>query len=137
MKKILLILLLLTTFLHGGSDEIESELLFTSESFVHDHESAYGVTNSYSFLVAKHQIRADHCLLFYYGTKVGFVKGDYTAENGYGPQIDSFATIINTNLGLDYDLKASQKLSFEGSRSQDEYTGHVESYVKVGYRYRF
>jgi len=137
MKKISLILLLITTFLYAGSDEIASELLFESESFAHDHESVYGVTNSYSFLVARHQIRADDCLIFYYGTKVGFVIGDYTAENGFGPHIDNFSTIINANLGIDYDLKTHQKVSFEGSRSQDEYNGHVESYVKVGYRYKF
>ena len=137
MKKISLSLLLITTLLYTESDEVKSKLVLESESFELDHESTYGVTNSYSFFVAEHQIHADEYLVFYYESKVDFVIEDYTAENGFGPNAEKYATIIKANLGMDYDLKDHQKVSFEGSHFQDELHQQVESQVKIGYQYRF
>lgn len=137
MKKISLILLFVTTFLYAGSHDVKSKVVLDSENFELDHESTYGVTNNYSFFVAEHQIHADEYLVFYYGTKVGFLIEDYTAENGFGPNAEKFGTIVKANLGMDYDLKDYQKVSFEGSHSQDELHQQVESQVKIGYQYRF
>lgn len=88
-------------------------------------------------LFAEHQVHTDDSLLFYYGTKVGFVIEDYTAENGFGQHTQKYGTILKANLGIDYDLKEYQKLSFEGSHSQDELHQLRESQVKVGYQYKF
>jgi len=137
MKKVSLILLFITTLLYAESDDITSKLVLDSESFELAHESVYGVTNSYSFLVAEHQIHAEGCLVFYYGTKVGFVIEDYTAANGFGPDAEKFGTIFEANLGMDYDIQKYQKLSLEGSRSQNEMHNQLDSQVKVGYQYKF
>ena len=137
MKKFSLLLLLAATFLHAESDSARSTIVLDSENFKLDHESAYGVTNSYSFFVAEHQIHADDCLLFYYGTKVGVVIEDHTAENGFGQNAEKYGTIIKANLGVDYDLKDYQKLSFEGSHSQNDLHRQIESRLNLRYHYRF
>ena len=137
MRKIILTLLFVTALVYAESDDVTSKLVLDSENFELDHESIYGVTNSYSFFVAEHQIHADECLVFYYGTKIGFIIEDYTAENGFGPNSEKYGTIIKANLGMDYDLKSLQKLSFEGSHSQDELHKQTESQIRVGYQYRF
>lgn len=137
MKKITQILLFFTVILYAGPDDITSKLVLESESFDLDHESSYGVTNSYSFFVAEHQIHAEGCLVFYYGTKIGFVSEDYTAENGFGPYAEKFGTIIEANLGMNYDIQKYQKLSLEGVRSQNELHNQLDSLIKVGYQYKF
>ena len=137
MKKIILLLLFFTVLLYAEPDKATSKLVLESESFELDHESVYGVTNSYSFFVAEHHIHADDSLLFYYGTKVGFVIEDHTASNGFGPNTENYGTIFKANLGIDYDLKSLQKLSFKGSHSQDELHDHAESQIKIGYHYKF
>jgi hypothetical protein len=88
MKKTSLLLLLITPLLYAEPEEITSNLVLESESFELDHQLEYGITNNYSFLIAEHQIHADRCLVFYYGTKVGFVIEDYTADNGFGPDTE-------------------------------------------------
>ena len=137
MKKISLILLFITTFSHAESDSTRSTIVLDSENFELDHESAYGVTNSYSLFIAEHQIHADDCLVFYYGTKVGVVIEDHTAENGFGPNAEKYGTIIKANLGVNYDLRDYQKLSFEGSHSQNDLYRQIESRLKLRYQYRF
>ncbi|MGB5965600.1 MAG: hypothetical protein WBF77_12800 [Sulfurimonadaceae bacterium] len=62
---------------------------------------------------------------------------DYTAKNGFGPNAEKYGTIIKANLRMDYDLKEYQKLSFEGSHSQNELHQQVESQVRIGYQYKF
>ena len=125
------------TLLSAESNDVSSKLVLDSESFALNHESTYGVTTSYSFLVAEHQIHTDGCLLFYYGTKIGYVIEDYTAENGFGPDAEKHGAIIKANLGVEYDLKRYQKLSVEGSHSQNELFDQVQSQVKIGYQYKF
>ena len=137
MRKIILTLLFVTALVYAESDDVTSKLVLDSESFELDHESIYGVTNSYSFFVAEHQIHANDCLVFYYGTKIGFVIEDYTAKNGFGQNSEQYGTIIKANLGMDYDLKSFQKLSLEGSHVQDELHKQIESQIKVGYQYKF
>ena len=137
MKKISLTLLFITTYLYAEPNDVKSKLVLESENFKLDHESAYGVTNSYAFFVAEHQIHADDCLVFYYGTKVGVVTEDYTAQNGFGPDAEKYSTVIKANLGVNYDLRDYQKLSLEGSRSQDDLHRQTESRLKFGYRYKF
>ncbi len=137
MKNIFLILLFVTTLFSADSEEATSKLVLDSESFVLDHESAYGVTNTYSFLMAEHQIHADRCLVFYYGTKIGFVIEDYTAENGFGQEAIEHGTIIEANLGVDYQIEKYQTLSFEGVHSQNELQNQIESQITVGYQYKF
>ena len=127
----------MTTLLSAESNDVSSKLVIESESFELDHESVYGVTTSYSFLVAEHQIHTDGCLLFYYGTKIGYVIEDYTAENGFGVNAEKHGAIIRANLGVEYDLKQYQKLSFEGSHSQSELFEQVESQITIGYQYKF
>ena len=137
MKKASLFLLLITTLLYAEPEDVTSNLVLESESFALDHESEYGITNSYSFLIAEHQIHADRCLLFYYGTKVGFVIEDHTADNGFGPDTEQYGMIFRANMGINYDLKKFQKLSLEGSHSQDGLHQQVESLVQIGYQYKF
>jgi len=95
------------------------------------------VTNCYSFLVAEHKIQAFDHLLFYYGTHLGYVIEDYTAENGFGPVAQEFGMVLQANIGMDYQFKTSQKLSFQGSHSQDELRQVEESIFKFGYEYKF
>lgn len=137
MKNAVLLFLLITTLLYAEPEEVTSNLVLESESFELDHESEYGITNSYSFLIAEHQIHADRCLVFYYGTKVGFVIEDYTSDNGFGPDTEQYGMIFRANMGMNYDLKESQMLSFEGSHSQDELHHQIESQVRIGYQYKF
>jgi len=137
MKKNHLILLFITTLLYAESDDVKSKMILDSENFELDHESAYGITNNYSFFVAEHQIKTDDCLLFYYGTKVGFVAEDYTAENGFGQNAEKLGTIFKANFGMDYDIKKYQKLSFEGNNSKKELHQQLESLIKIGYLYNF
>lgn len=137
MKNTALLLLLITTLLYAEPEEVTSNLVLESESFELDHKSAYGITNSYSFLTAEHQIHADRCLVFYYGTKIGFVIEDYTADNGFGVDAEQYGMIFRANMGINYDLKEAQLLSFEGSHSQDELHQQVESQVRLGYQYKF
>jgi hypothetical protein len=137
LKKLLLILLFISTFLYAESDYVSTNLVLESESFELDHESAYGVTNSYTLLIAEHQIHANQHVVFYYGTKVGFIMEECTAANGFGPSAEKFGTILKTNLGMDYDIKVYQKLSFEGSHSQNEIYRQIENQVKIAYQYEF
>ena len=137
MKNVFLLLLSVTTLFSADSKEVTSKLVLDSESFVLDHESAYGITNTYSFLVAEHQIHADRCFVFYYGTKVGFVIEDYTAENGFGQDAAEHGAFIEANLGVDYQIKKYQTLSFEGSHTQNELQNQIGSQVTVGYHYKF
>lgn len=137
MKKTSLLLLLITPLLYAEPEEITSNLVLESESLELDHQLEYGITNNYSFLIAEHQIHADRCLVFYYGTKVGFVIEDYTADNGFGPDTEQYGMIYSANMGINYDLQESQTLSFEGSHSQDELHHQVESLVRIGYLYKF
>ncbi len=137
MKKFSLILLLLTTFLYAETDNVTSKLFLDSESFELDHESAYGVTNSYSFLVMEHHIQTESALVLHYGTRVGVVFEDYTATNGFGPNSDQYGTIIEANLGFDYDIQEYQTLSFKGSRSQNDLEHLIGTQLRVMYEYKF
>ena len=137
MKNVFFLLLFVTTLFSADAEKANSKLVLDSESFILDHESAYGVTNTYSFLMAEHQIHADRCLVFYYGTKIGFVIEDYTAENGFGQDAAEHGTFIEANLGVDYQIKKYQTLSFEGSHTQNELQNQIGSQVTVGYQYKF
>ncbi len=137
MKKVLSLLFFMTTLLNAQSDEAKSKFLIESESIELAHKSAYGVTDSYSFLTAEQQFHADEDLLFYYGTKVGFITEDYTAENGFGPDTESFGTAIEANVGVNYTLKDFQHITFEGNHLQDALHQQEENKVKIGYQYKF
>ncbi len=134
MKKVSL-LLLMTIALYA--ENMRSELVFDSESFECEHESAYGVTNNYSFFVAKHQINSDGPVILHYGTKVGLITEGYTADNGFGQAAENYGPVFEANIGLDYDLHNVQKLSFEGSRAKDDLHQQIENQIVVSYRYNF
>ena len=137
MQKFIYPLIFIALFLHADSSNIKSEFVLEGESVERANESQYGVTNCYSFLVAEHKIHAFDHLLFYYGTHLGYVIEDYTAENGFGPVTQEFGMVFQANVGMDYQFKESQKLSFQGSHSQDELRHLEESIVKFGYEYKF
>lgn len=135
--KIISFLIICGTLLYAESDNVRSTLVFDNKSYDRDHESAYGVTNSYTFLVAKHQIHADNCLEFYYGTMLGLVFENYTADNGFGQDTQQYGKVLKANIGVNYDLQKFQKLSFEGSHAQDELHQQASSQVKLQYQYTF
>ena len=95
------------------------------------------MTNSYAFLVAEHQFHADRDLLLYYGTKIGFVAEDYTAENGFGPDTESVGTVLEANIGLNYSSEDVKHITLEGNRIQDALHQESESRFKIGYQYKF
>jgi len=137
MKKVLFLFAFFTTLVHAESSEAVSHFAIESESMEINHESVYGVTNSYSFITAEHQLYSDSQLLFYYGTKFGIVTEDHTAENGFGPETDNFGTVVEANMGLHYNLKEYQHLTLEGSRTQDDLHQQSESRLNMSYRYKF
>ena len=131
--KIISFLIICTAFLYAESNNLGPTLVFDSKSFDRDHESAYGVTNSYTFLVAEYQLHTDKSLNFYYGTMLGLVYESYTAENGFGQDAEQYGA----NIGVNYDLQQYQQLSFEGSHSQDELHQQINSQFKLQYQYTF
>ena len=137
MKKVLSLLFLMSTLLKAQSNQANSTFRIDSENIEMKHKSAYGVTDSYAFLSAEHQLQADEDLLFYFGTKVGFIAEDYAAENGFGPDIESFGTALEANVGLNYTLKDFQHISFEGKHLQDALHQQRENKVKIAYQYSF
>jgi len=136
MKIISLILIFITTLLFA-QEEVSSAVVVDTESYSHDHELHYGLSNNYSFLVAKHQLRTEGCLIFYYGTKIGLVYEDYTTSNGFGPTPQQYSVIIKANAGLKYQVSDHQQLSFEGSRTEEQLRDHTQSKISLGYNYRF
>ncbi|MCJ7764753.1 MAG: hypothetical protein MUP09_02310 [Thiovulaceae bacterium] len=137
MQKVFYIFFFIATFLYGQSDKLGSHLVIESESLAVKHESAYGATNSYSFLVAEHQLKADRHLLLYYGTKVGFVSEACTGENGFVPGAKSLGTVIEANIGMHYSLKNFRHISLEGNHIQDAHLQQTQRQFKIGYHYRF
>lgn len=137
MKKVLSLLFLMSTLLNAQSDEGKSTFRIESKNIEMEHKSAYGVTDNYAFLSAEHQLKADEDLLFYFGTKVGFIAEDYAAENGFGPDIESFGTALEANIGVNYTLKDLQHISFEGKHLQDALHQQRENKVKIAYQYSF
>ncbi len=137
MKKVLSILILLSALLNAQSDEVKSTFRIESENIEMEHKSAYGVTDSFAFLTAEHQLQADENLLFYYGTKVGFIAEDYAAENGFGPDIERFGTALEANVGLNYTLKDFKHITLEGNHLQDALHQQRENKVKIAYQYDF
>ena len=137
MKKIIFLLLFLTATLSAQGDDVQSNLVIEGESYTLNHELQYGLSNSYSFLVAEHQIHAEGCLLFYYGTKVGLVFEDYASPNGFGPTPDQYGIIIKANAGIKYSITDYQQLSFEGSHTQEQIHHDPQSKVNIAYNYSF
>lgn len=137
MKKLIFLLLFLTATLSAQGDDVQSELVIEGEYYTRDHELQYGLSNNYSFLVAEHQIRAEGCLLFYYGTKIGLVIEDYAAANGFGPTPDQYGVIIKANAGVKYNMTDYQQLSFEGSHTQEQLQHDPQSKVNIAYNYSF
>ncbi|WP_345977631.1 hypothetical protein [Sulfurimonas sp. HSL3-7] len=137
MKKVLFLLFLISTLLNAQSDTAKSTFLIESESMDIEHKSTYGVTDSYSFLIAAHQFQPDDDLLFYIGTKLGFIAEEYTAENGFGPDTESFGTAIEANIGLNYALKDFQHITLEGNHLQDALHQQKENKVTIAYQYDF
>jgi len=137
MKKTLLTLLLLTTILFAQEKTLSSTLVIDGEHYSRDHESVYGVCNTYAFLVAEHQIQRDSTLLFYYGTKVGIVSEGYSARNGFGPEVDALGIILKANIGLTYKIEKYEQLSVESSHIDDLLHEQVDSRLKVSYNYYF
>jgi hypothetical protein len=123
--------------LHAESEQTASSLVIESDTKEVDHESAYGVTNNYTYLVAGHQIKADESLQLYYGTKVGVVTESYTATNGFGPDAENAATVLEIDMGLQYAIKDLEHLTLEGSRQQNALHQQRENQVTIGYQHKF
>jgi hypothetical protein len=137
MTRFFFLLLFLFGLLHAQSDQTASSLIIESDTREVDHESAYGVTNSYTYLVAGHQIQADDSLQLYYGTKVGVVSESYTAENGFGQDAENAATVLEIDMGLHYALEDLEQLTLQGSRLQNTLHEQQENRVEIGYQYKF
>jgi len=137
MTRFFLLFSFVSALLHAESKQTASSLVIESDTKEVDHESAYGVTNSYAFLVAGHQIQADESLQLYYGTKVGVVTESYTADNGFGPDAENAATVLEVDMGLEYALKDLEHLTLEGSRQQNSLYQHRENQVIIGYHHKF
>ncbi len=136
MKFITLFLLMITFALHADS-QLKSDVVIENESYALQHEFAYGVSNNYSLLSIEHQIQAENDLIFHYGTCVGLIVEDYTAQNGFGPNADEMGLIIEANLGVDYILQDYQTLSLEGSHSQNQLIDVAEQQIQFNYQYKF
>ena len=136
MRLLTLFILLLTLSLYADPS-VESNIVLDQESYSHAHESVYGVTNNYAVVSVAHQIKADGCLLFYYGTRLGLVMEDYAAQNGFGPDAEAYGLVMQANVGVDYLLQDYQTLSFEGSHSENKMIHDAESQVKFQYQLEF
>ena len=141
MKTITLFLLLFASLLYAEPHAGDSQMLFESESFTQKHQSTYGVSNNYALVVAQHQIYADSCLFFYYGTKVGLVIEDYVADNGFGPESEQYGLIYKADAGISYkpdsDYASNGTLTLEGSHTVNELEQQRESLINFAYRYQF
>ena len=135
--KPLVSLLITTSLLYAGDNTAVSKLIVDSENFELEHETTYGVTNSYAFIVAEHQIQANNHLIFYYGTKVGLIVEDHVSEHGFGPDAQQYGTIMMTNLGIDYKLDLRHKLSMQGLHTQDDLHQQSNSRFNLNYTYWF
>ena len=137
MRALLYLLILFTSLLHAEPTHVTSKLIIDNESYEHNHESIYGVKNSYVFVVTQHQIEADDNFLFYYGTKVGVVTESYAAENGFGPEVTDYDLLFTTNFGFDFDLNQFEMISLEGSHMQGGLNKNSESQVLFNYQIKF
>jgi len=141
MKAIFIFIFFLANILHAEPIAGESQVVLKSESFTQKHQSSYGIADNYALVVAQHQIYADSCLFFYYGTKVGIVLEDYAAENGFGPKPDQYGFLYKADAGISYKLgkyyTVKGVLNLEGSRIINELNHFSESMIHLGYRYRF
>jgi len=136
--RVTFIIIFITTILYADANDVESNFVLESESFELNHQSIYGVTNNYSFVVAQHNIKADdNTFLFYYGTKVGVVTEDFTAANGFGPALEEFALVFNANMGFDFDIDKFQVITLEGSHIEDGLRSEIENIVTIGYELKF
>jgi hypothetical protein len=135
--RLLTIFLLLFAISLQADPSIKSDVVVEKESYTLVHESTYGVTNSYSLLIIEHHIESDNALLFHYGTCVGLIFEEHTAQNGFGPTADEYGLMIEANLGVDYKLKNHQTLSLKGTRSQNQLLDAMESRVQFKYFYQF
>jgi len=135
--KILTIFLLLFAISLHADHSVKSDIVLEKESYTLEHESTYGVANNYSMLSIEHQIETNSAILFHYGTCVGLIFEDYTAQNGFGPSADDYGLIIEANIGVDYQLENYQTLSLEGTRSQNQILDAMESRLQFNYLYKF
>ena len=131
-----LFLLLFTLSLHADPS-IKSAIVLDNESYALKHESTYGVTNNYAVVHLEHQIKAQDYLLLHYGTRLGLVIEDYTAENGFGPDAEAYGFVMQANIGMDYLLQNYQTLSLEGTHSQNQILSDAQSQVKLKYQLKF
>jgi len=137
MTRFFMLFLFVSGLLYAESDQTASSLVIESDTKEVDHESVFGVTNNYTYLVAGHQIHADESLQLYYGTKLGVVTESYTAENGYGPDTENAATVLELDMGLQYALKDLEHLTLEGSRQQNALHQQRENLITIGYQHKF
>ena len=134
----LFILLLITLTLSLQADpSLKSNIVLENESYTLEHESTYGITNNYSLVSIEHHIKAANSLTFYYGTCLGFVTEDYTADNGFGPEAEEFGLVMETSIGIDYNFENYQSISLEGSHSQNKMLHDNENSTQVKYQYKF
>jgi len=136
MKKIYLSLIL-SLPLFSAEHEL-SKFVVHGISHSKSNETAYGVTNSYALLYAKHELSTiENSLHLSYGAKVGIISEDYSSQDGFGIPLNKLGTYLAASLELNYDLSHCCHLLAEGSYAQDEVHELEESLVKLSYNYTF
>ncbi len=137
MKKIVFISLLTSTLFAEQKHEV-SDFFIDKDVTKTTNESAYGTSNTYSLLFARHQLETqEEDLHFYYGAKMGLVQEDYATDNGFGIPLNKIGAYYAAAVGMEYDLSNKEMLLAEGIRSEDQVHRRSESKIQLTYTYTY
>jgi len=136
--KTLILISLLTSTLFAEHKDVISNFHFTQDVKELINESSFGTKSTYSLLFAKHELSTqDQDLHFYYGAKMGIIREEHAADNGFGIPLNEIGAYYAAAVGMEYDLNTQAILMAEGTLAEDHVHQLSESKVKLTYTYTY